>query len=74
MKKQMAQLLKINRKSEKGSLALEQVLFIGAVVALSVGLFVFYGRLSSYFSGITFTESPTNFGAAPAGSQNSNQN
>ncbi|HQH26880.1 MAG TPA: hypothetical protein PLP17_05735 [Oligoflexia bacterium] len=59
-------LLHINRMNkEKGSLALEQVLFIGAVVALSAGLFIFYDNLSSYFSSITFAPSPKNFGAAP---------
>ena len=55
-------MLKIHR-NEKGSLALEQVLFIGAVVALSAGLFVFYNNLSNYFSNIGFATSPTNVGA-----------
>ena len=55
---------------EKGSLALEQVLFIGAVVALSAGLFIFYDNLSAYFSNITFASSPKDFGAAPSNSTN----
>lgn len=54
---------KINLKSERGSLALEQVLFIGAVVALAAGLFAFYDNLSAYFSNIGFADSPTNFGS-----------
>lgn len=37
------------RMNERGSLALEQVLFIGAIVAMSLGLFTFYGKLGSYF-------------------------
>ena len=36
--------------NERGSLALEQILFIGAVVALGVGVWAFYGNLSSYFA------------------------
>lgn len=54
-------------KKEKGSLALEQVLFIGAVVALAAGLFTFYDNLSNYFSGIGFSTPPSNFGS-PSGS------
>lgn len=37
-------------QNEKGSLALEQVLFIGAVVAMSVGVFAFYGNVSDYLA------------------------
>ena len=37
-------------RNERGSLALEQVLFIGAIVAMGVGLYAFYGDLSNYFS------------------------
>jgi hypothetical protein len=50
--------------NQKGSLALEQVLFIGAVVALAAGLFVFYENLADYFSNIGFATPPTNIGAA----------
>ncbi len=50
-------------KSEKGSLALEHVLFIGAVVALSAGLFAFYGNLSDYFSNVGFAAAPQNVGS-----------
>lgn len=49
---------------EKGSLALEQVLFIGAVVALAAGLFAFYDNLSNYFSGIGFATPPASIGSA----------
>ena len=51
-------------RSEKGSLALEQVLFIGAIVALSAGLYVFYGNLSDYFRNVGFSAPPSNVGAA----------
>jgi len=37
-------------ENERGSLALEQVLFIGAIVAMGVGLYAFYGDLSTYFT------------------------
>jgi hypothetical protein len=45
--------------SEKGSLALEQVLFIGAVVGMSVGLFSFYDELSTYFTNFSIANLPT---------------
>ena len=51
---------------EKGSLALEHVLFIGAIVALSTGIFVFYDNLSTYFSSISFAKAPTSFGSKPS--------
>ena len=35
--------------NESGSLALEQVLFVGAIVVMSLGLFAFYDKLGSYF-------------------------
>ena len=41
-------------RNEKGSLALEQVLFIGAVVLLAVGLGIFYGNLSDFFANFNF--------------------
>jgi hypothetical protein len=50
------------KNGEKGSLALEHILFIGAVVALSAGLFVFYDNLSTYFSNVDFADPPTNVG------------
>jgi hypothetical protein len=53
------------RRSEKGSLALEQVLFIGAVVAMASGLFLFYENISTYLGNVGFSASPTNVGAAP---------
>lgn len=43
--------MKCNRfPNERGSLALEQVLFIAAIVGMSVGLYSFYGKLNAYFS------------------------
>jgi len=39
-------------RSEKGSLALEQVLFIGAIVAMSACLFIFYDNIRGYFEGV----------------------
>lgn len=45
--------------NQKGSLALEQVLFIGAVVTMSLGLFAFYDNLSSYFKNFNISNLPT---------------
>ncbi len=53
--------------NERGSLALEQVLFIGAIVAMSVGLYAFYGDLSTYFSNFQPATPPTNVGGPSAG-------
>ena len=46
-------------KNQKGSLALEQVLFIGAVVTMSLGLFAFYDNLASYFKNFNISNLPT---------------
>jgi hypothetical protein len=48
---------------EKGSLALEQVLFIGAVVTMGAGILSFYSDLSTYFTNFTIAAPPTNVGA-----------
>jgi hypothetical protein len=52
--------------SERGSLALEQVLFIGAVVTMSVGLYSFYNDLGTYFSNFSTAAPPTNVGSNSA--------
>lgn len=52
--------------SEQGSLALEHILFIGAIVALSAGLFIFYNNISNYFANIGFSAPPTNLGGSAA--------
>ena len=49
--------------NERGSLALEQVLFIGAIVAMATGLFAFYGNLSDYFENVGVTDSPQGVGS-----------
>ncbi|MBP9838237.1 MAG: hypothetical protein KBC84_05945 [Proteobacteria bacterium] len=46
-------------RNEKGSLALEQVLFIGAVVTMSLGLFAFYDNISTYFKNFSISNLPT---------------
>lgn len=48
--------------NEKGSLSLEQVLYIGAVVAISGGLYAFYGNISSYLEDVGFSSAPSNLG------------
>lgn len=52
---------------EKGSLALEQVLFISAVVILSSGIYAFYTELAGYFENFSIATPPTSFGAPNAG-------
>ena len=47
------------KSNEKGSLALEQVLFIGAIVTMSVGLFIFYGHISEYFQNFSVSNVPS---------------
>ena len=64
---------KKSRLNQKGSLALEQVLFIGAVVTMSLGLFAFYEKLSSYFSNVNVSSLPTDV-KVPAGASNGTQN
>ena len=59
----MKRIRQYKKAEERGSLALEQVLFIAAVIALSAGLSAFYGNLSEYFSSVNFSEAPTNVGA-----------
>jgi len=45
----------MKKNNERGSLALEQILFIGAVVLLAAGLGAFYTNLGNYFSSFDFT-------------------
>ena len=47
------------KDDERGSLALEQVLFIGAIVAMSVGLFSFFDELREYFTTFSVSNLPT---------------
>lgn len=47
---------------ERGSLALEQVLFIGAIVLMSVGLVAFYQNIATYFQGVQFSTPASNLG------------
>lgn len=43
-------------KKERGSLALEQVLFISAIVILGGAVAVFYNRLGTYFQTVPIPE------------------
>lgn len=49
---------------EKGSLSLEHILFIGAVVLITAGLSAFYSNISTYFAGVGFSASPVNVGSS----------
>lgn len=63
-------MLKLNSSSKKslmrnirGSLSLEQVLFIGAIVVMATGIGAFYADLGNYFASIkgsTLMNSPQN--------------
>jgi uncharacterized protein (UPF0333 family) len=55
---------------EKGSLSLEHILFIGAVVAMSVGITAFYTNITTYFQGVGFAAAPTNVGGGAVGNGN----
>lgn len=57
--------------SERGSLALEQVLFIGAVIGMSVGIFAFYDSISNYFKNVNLSNVPTTVTTAGSSSGSS---
>lgn len=57
---------------EKGSLALEQVLIIAAIVTMSAGLFVFYDNISNYFRTFNIAALPTGVSISPSNSGTSN--
>jgi len=54
---------------ERGSLALEQVLFIGAIALVGVGITAFYGKLEGYFQSVDVAANPgqTQLGVSPSG-------
>ena len=54
----MQKLISVRTNRERGSLALEQVLFIGAIVALSAGIYAFYNRLGTYFQTVNIPTVP----------------
>lgn len=47
---------------QRGSLSLEQILFIAAVVGIGAGLTAFYGNISSYLSNVGFNAPPSGLG------------
>ncbi len=57
---------KVNSK-ERGSLSLEHILFIGAVVLITAGLSAFYGNMNTYFSNIGFSAPPSSIGINSGG-------
>ena len=54
----MNKLFFVRHNKERGRLALEQVLFIGAIVALSAGIYAFYDRLGTYFQTVNIPSVP----------------
>ena len=60
--------MRTDPSNERGSVALEQVLFIGAIVAMSAGIFAFYSDLRDYFSNFSVAASPSNVGSYGTGS------
>lgn len=57
-------------KNQRGSLALEQILIISAIVTMSAGLFVFYDNISNYFRTFDLSALPTSVAASPTGAGN----
>jgi hypothetical protein len=53
-----------NSSGERGSLSLEHILFIGAVVLITTGLGVFYNNINDYFRTVGFSTAPANLGAS----------
>ena len=49
----------LNKNKERGNLALEQILFITAIVLLSAGVAMFYDNLSGYFQRFSVGSAPT---------------
>ncbi len=60
------------RSEEEGSLALEQVLIIAAIVTMSAGLFVFYDNISNYFRTFNIAALPTGVSISPSSSGTNN--
>lgn len=60
----MQKLISVRKNRERGSLALEQVLFIGAIVALSAGIYAFYNRLGTYFQTVNIPTVPASSSGA----------
>jgi hypothetical protein len=59
--------LSSNRSNERGSLALEHVLFIGAIVTMSAGLFAFYDNIADYLRTFNFSSLPTGVPSSSGG-------
>ena len=54
--------MKKSDNRERGSLALEQILFIAAVVIMGGFIAGFYQEIGDYFDGASFAAPPTNIG------------
>ncbi len=59
----------VSSQNERGSLALEQVLFIGAVLTMSVGLFAFYDNVANYLRSVNIAALPTQITTATTNAQ-----
>lgn len=63
--------MKITKKNdERGSLSLEHILFIGAVVLIAAGLGTFYGRIGNYFNDINLGQATDVGSFNPSGGGN----
>ena len=51
--------LRLKENNEKGSLALEQILFIGAVIAISGAIAIYYNGLGDYFKAASVGTPPS---------------
>jgi Flp pilus assembly pilin Flp len=55
------------KTNERGSLSLEHILFIGAVVLIAAGLGTFYGNISTYFTNVNLGDATNVGGFNPSG-------
>lgn len=62
----MLRILRHGKDSQRGSLSLEQVLFIAAVGAVAVGVGIFYNNMSGFFQNVAMPNQP-NFNPPAAG-------
>ena len=65
--KEKRAILQRHRKDERGSLALEHILFITAVVVITGAIYSFYDQIATYFNNITVTGAPTGVGSRTPG-------
>lgn len=59
MKSNLIRLRRATNHDTRGSLSLEHVLYIGAIIAMFAAVGAFYGRIANYFNSIDFEDAPS---------------